>query len=80
MADTPSSESRVNKRVGNILKVRREDLADGIRATLNHCQEGKGGKLSHSVNAIPPTPAGREALSLVLSSARLNIFGMEKIT
>ena len=50
----PSSESRVDERIGNILKVRREDLADEIRATHSRSQEGRQGKLGRLANANPP--------------------------
>ena len=72
MADSPSSESKVNESVGNILKVKNLYLADEIRTIHSQSQEGRGRKLTLQM-PIPPPPTGREALSHVLPSMRLTL-------
>ena len=62
MADMPSSESRVDERVGSILKVRREDLVDEIRATRSQSQEGRGRKPGRSANANPSNSNRKRSL------------------
>ena len=62
MADTPSSESRVDERVRNIQNARREDLADEIRATHGRSQEDRGSKLGRSANANPSNSNRKRSL------------------
>ena len=73
MADMPSSKSRVDERVGSVLKVRSENLTDEIRSTHSRSQEGRGSKLGHSVNANPSNSNKKRSWSHVLSSVRLTL-------